>query len=246
MENSIYLGLSRQMVLKNNMDIIANNVANMNTSGFRGQNLLFSEYVSDPKGPDTIDKENDALSFVMDRGQYEVTEAGPVSFTGNQLDVALNGPGFMGIQSPGGEIAYTRAGNFQLDANGTLVTAAGYPVADTGGGAITIPQGSSEIKIDDRGFVSNQDGQIGQIMIAEFQNPQTLKPSGNGLYTTQDAALPPTNTVMKQGSLEGSNVKPVVEMTRMIETLRSFQTTQKILETENERLLGAIDKLSKM
>ncbi|HRQ61733.1 MAG TPA: flagellar hook-basal body complex protein, partial [Alphaproteobacteria bacterium] len=89
MENSIYLGLSRQMVLRTNMNIVANNVANMNTPGYRGQNTLFEEYVSDPRGSD------DPLSFVYDYGQYEDTKQGPLSATSNPLDVALNGPGFM-------------------------------------------------------------------------------------------------------------------------------------------------------
>lgn len=238
MENSIYLGLSRQIALQTNMDIIANNVANMNTSGYRAQNLLFDEYLSDPRGTD------DALSFVIDQGQYEVTEPGPVSQTGSQLHVALDGPGFLGIQGPGGQIAYTRDGAFQVDANGTLVTTAGFPVADAGGATITIPPTATEIKIDGLGFVSDQNGQLGQLNVAEFQNVQGLEPIGNNLYRTNEAAQLPNNTRVSQGQLEGSNVKPVIEMTRMIETLRSFQNVQNMLQTENERLLGAIDKLT--
>lgn len=239
MENSIYLGLSRQMTLRTNMEIVANNVANMNTPGFRGQNLIFSEFISDPKGAD------DPLSFVFDRGQYQITDPGPVQFTGNSLDIALEGPGFIGVQSPGGEIAYTRAGNFEMAPDGALITAAGFPVADAGGATITVPAGSTEIKIDDNGFVSNQDGQIGQIMIVEFENIQQLNPMGNNLYETDAATAPPEDTVVKQGHLEGSNVKPVVEMTRMIDTLRSFQSLQKVLQTENERLRDAIEQLTR-
>jgi flagellar basal-body rod protein FlgF len=238
MENSIYLGLSKQMVLRTDMDIIANNIANMNTTGYRGQNTLFDEYVSKPRGYD------DASSFVEDRGQYEVTDPGPISFTGNPLDVSLFGPGFMGVQGPTGEVMYTRAGDFQRSAEGILTTSAGYPVADPGGANIVIPAGSTEVKIDERGFVSNQDGTVGQIQIAEFADLQDIKPFGHGLYMTDQAPLPPENTRMKQGQLEGSNIKPVVEMSRMIETLREFQTVQNILKSENDRLRGAIQKLT--
>ncbi len=240
MENSIYLGLSRQMVLRNNMDIIANNVANMSTNGYRGQNLLFEEYISDPRGAD------DALSFVNDRGQYQLSEPGSLTYTGNQLDAALEGPGFFGVQTPGGEVQYTRDGSFQIDATGTLVTQAGYRVASSGGGDITIPQGSSEIAIDDNGIISNQDGPIGQLLIAEFQNIQNMEQRGNNLYAIDAAeVLPAAETQVMQGMLEGSNVKPVLEMTNMIETLRDYQSVQRVMETENERLRTAIQRLTR-
>ena len=238
MENSIYLGLSRQMTLRTNMDIIANNVANMNTLGYRGQNLVFKEFISDPRGAD------DELSFVNAQSQYQISTPGSVQITGNSLDVALVGPGYMGVQASDGQIAYSRAGNLQMGADGRLVNSAGLPIADAGGSSITIPSGSTEIKIDNKGFVSNQDGQIGQIMIVEFENIQKLEPIGNGLYKTDAATTPAEKTVIKQGQLENSNVKPVIEMTRMIDTLRSFQSVQKVLETENDRLRGAIQKLT--
>ncbi len=239
MENSIYLGLSRQLALQTNMNIVANNIANMNTPGYRGQNLLFKEYISDPRGAD------DALSFVYNEGQYDITDPGPIRVTGSQLDIAVHGPGFIGVQDPTGEIAYSRAGNFHLSPDGALVNGAGLPVAGAGGGPINIPAGSTEINIDDRGFISNQGGQIGQIMIVEFANPQSLEPIGNTLYRSDQAGQPATNTTVKQGQVEGANVNAVVEMTRMIETLRAFQSTQQLLQTENERLRGAIQKLSR-
>ena len=107
MENSIYLGLSRQMTLRTNMDIIANNVANMNTPGYRGQNLIFREYLSEHRRTGEVDTD-DPLSFVYDQGQYEITTPGPVSFTGNPLDVSVIGPGFMGVQGPGSIVGWRR------------------------------------------------------------------------------------------------------------------------------------------
>ncbi len=238
MENSIYLGLSRQVTLQRNMNIIANNVANMSTPGFRGQNLMFHEFISDPRGNE------DPLSFVYDEGQYQLTAPGSVENTGRSLDVALDGPGFFGVQGPAGEIMYTRAGNFSKAADGTLVTQAGFPVAGAGGGNIVIPDGSIEVNIDQTGFVSNQDGQLGQIMVSEFENLQTLDPYGENMYRTTAAPGNPDNTRTMQGQVESSNVKPVVEMTRMIETLRSFQNLQNMMQSENERLRNAIQKLT--
>lgn len=237
MENSIYIGLSRQMALSRDMQIISNNVANMNTTGYRGQNLVFEEYISNPKGSD------DELSFVNDRAQYEVTTPGSVSATGNPLDIALNGPGFIGINNPNGQLVYSRAGDFTLDAEGNLLTSAGYAVAGDGGGNITIPPGSIDISIDESGVISNQDGQLGKIMVVEFDDLQQLTPLGNNTYATDEAGRASTDTLVKQGYLEGSNVKPVLEMTRMIETLRNYQQLQNTLQKEHERLRGAIQSL---
>lgn len=239
MENSIYIGLSRQVVLRNNMDIIANNVANVNTPGYRAQNLLFAEHISDPRGGD------DKLSFVYDKGEYKNTTAGPVHTTGNPLDVSLEGPGFLGVVGPGGKTYYTRAGNFTLSAGGQLMTKSGHPVADAGGSAITIPTNSTEIKIDDKGTISNQEGQIGQLMVVEFDNPQQLKPYGDNLYSSDETGKPSAETRVMQGQLEGSNVLAVVEITRMIDTLRNFQSMQQLLQNENERLRTAIQRLSR-
>lgn len=239
MENSIYLGLSRQVTLRTNMDIIAQNVANINTSGYRGQNTLFTEFLSDPRGAD------DPLSFVNDEGQYQVTAPGSLRTTGSQLDIAIQGPGYIGIQAPSGNIEYSRDGNFQLDAIGVLTTQAGFPVASAGGGDIIVPPGSTEVKIDENGFVSNQNGQVGQIMISEFENVQQLEARGNNLYAiVGGAAIPAIESRVKQGMLEGSNVNPILETTRMITTLREYQSIQNVLQTENDRLRSAIQKLT--
>ena len=245
MENSIYLGLSRQLALFRNMNIIANNIANANTSGYRAQNLLFEEFLADPRG-DTVDRNaDDELSFVYNRAQYQNSQPGSLRYTGNALDAALAGPGFFGIQGPNNETLYTRGGKFQLDAEGTLRTSAGFAVSGQGGGTITVPPNSTEISIDDNGFVSNQDGQLGQISIVEFENIQILEPTGNGLYRSPEEGVAAENTRVKQGQVEGSNVEPVIEMTRMIETMRGYQSTQRLLESENERLRGMIQSLTR-
>ena len=239
MENSIYLGLSRQVTLRTNMDIIAQNVANMNTTGYRGQNTLFQEYLSKPRGYD------DPLSFVNDEGQYQITSPGPLRQTGSQLDVAVVGPGFISVQAPSGEIEYTRDGNFSMDPSGILVTQAGFPVASAGGGNIVIPPDTKSVKIDEKGNVYSDDGALGQIGIFEFENVQQLEQRGNNLYAIVGGnANPATESRLKQGHLEGSNIKPVVEMTRMIETLREYQTVARVMERENERLRSAIQKLT--
>lgn len=246
MENSIYLGLSKQLALRANMDIIANNIANLNTSGYRGQNLMFEEYLYDQKSRNVEPRAaGDELSFAYNRGQYHTTAAGSLKFTGNPLDVAMEGPGMMGVIGADGEVGYTRAGQMQIAADGTLTNPSGMPVAGQGGGPIVIPDNSTEIIIDDSGIISNQDGQIGQLMMVEFENPQAMEAVGDNMYRGLEEPAEAQNSRIKQGMLEGSNVNGVVEMTRMIETLRTFQSVQNVIQSENERLRSAVQKLTR-
>lgn len=238
MENSIYIGLSQQMALMTNMDIVANNIANVNTTGFRAQNPVFKEYISSPKGND------DELSFVSDYAQYQMTTPGPLRQTGNDLDVALVGSGFISVQMPDGSTGYTRDGSFHLRSDGTLVNSADMPVMG-GGGVIVLPSDVAQISIDKKGVISDGKGPLAELGIFEFDNVQSLKPAGHNAYTSPIAGTPAVSTTVSQGFVEGSNVKPVTEMTRMIEVLRNFQSTQNVLKAEHDRMREAIQKLTK-
>ncbi len=238
MENPIYIGLSRQMVLQTQMDLVANNIANMNTPGYRAQNMVFKEHLSAPSGA------NDALSMVSDFGQFQVTKPGSMKKTGNPFDLALNGPGYFGIQTPDGS-KYTRAGNFEINALGELVTPAGYPVASAGGGTIVVPDDGGPVKITSDGTISNSNGEIAKLMVVEFENEQALDPEGDNLYGTDEQGTPSEITTVTQGAIEGSNVQPVQEMTQMIRVLREFQMVQKSLQSEHDRQRSVIQRLTK-
>lgn len=239
MENSIYIGLSKQSVLRTNMGIIANNIANMNTPGFRAQNLVFEEVLrgegSDGKG----------MSLVDSPGMYEDTASGTVRQTRNMFDLALTGPGFFEVRGPGGETTYTRAGNLQLSSENTLVTAAGYEIISNGG-AVVIPEDISEFTIDQAGIVYNEQGEIGQVSVVEFGNLQRLEAMGENLYRAGDNAQPrpATDTRVLQGALESSNVNGVLETTRMISVLRENQSLQNFISNETDRVRDVIRKLT--
>jgi len=249
MDNSFYVGISRQQVLQTQMDLIANNVANISTPGYRAQNLVFEEYLTkaqnNGKGKDNTD---DRLSLVSVYGQFQNTSPGPMAHTGNPLDVAVEGKGFLGVQTPQG-VMYTRGGNFQINAAGELVTGSGLRVASQGGSSIVIPKDAREIGIAADGTVSTDKGAIGQLMVVEFDNEQDLDPTGNGLYKLGENATsrpaPARESMVRQGMLEGSNVQPITEMTRMIDVLREYQMTQNMLETEHQRESTMIQQLSK-
>ncbi len=245
MENTAFIGLSKQIALRTQMNVIANNVANLSTPGYRAQNMVFTEFVEKPPGKhDSLGKQ-DPVSMVLDYGHYQVTAPGPMKFTGNDLDVALEGPGYLGVEAPDGEKTYTRAGSFQVNTLGELVTGRGHKVMSEGGGTITIPADAGKVRIAEDGSVATEDGEIGKLMMVEFENLQDLKASGDGLYRTEEEGTPATNTRAIQGMLEGSNVQPVLEMTRMIDVLRAYQSTQRMLQSEHDRQRTMLQRLSR-
>jgi len=242
MENSLYTGLSRQMALRSEMDLVANNIANMSTPGYRGQRLIFREFVEKETARHTPEK--DALSMVEQYGQFQTTTPGTIKSTGNPLDVAVQGRGYFGIQTGAGTM-YTRAGNFQMNAEGELINGNNELVADEGGGTITIPAGTRHITITQDGSVSTENGIIGRLMVVEFADEQALEPVGNGLYKTAQAGLPAEDSRVMQGMLEGSNVNSITEMTRMIDVSRAYESSAKMLQTEHDRQRSMIQTLSR-
>lgn len=240
METSLYVGLSRQVVLEQAMRLVSNNIANANTTGYRAQNPTFAEYLSDEK------YSPEQTSMVTNNGQYFSTEEGVIQHTGNPYDVALNGPGFMSIQTSKGDTLYTRAGNFTVNQNSELVTTSGDKVVGTGGNAIAIPASAKEVKITDEGEVTADGNVVGRIGIVEFANIQTLTPEGDGLYRAAEAGTPAINTKVIQAALEGSNVNAIRETTRMIDILRSYQSTLRMLYNEQERQVSSIRTLAKV
>lgn len=238
MENAIYVGLSRSIALQRQMDTVANNIANLNTPGYRAQHMMFKEYVQNPKGI------AEPLSMVEDYGQYMSNKPGVVKTTGNPLDVALSGPGFLSVAA-GGETLYTRAGSLNRSANGELVTSDGRPVLSAGGGAINIPQNSTLITIAEDGTISNQEGAIGQLEVTEFDNINTLEAVGDSLYRATIPGNAAMETRVKQGMIEGSNVNAIAEMTRMIDVSRAYQSTQRMLQNEHERQTNMIQKMTR-
>lgn len=240
MENAIYAGLSRAVALQRDMDTVSNNIANMNTPGFRAHYMMFQEYIEKPRGI------LDPLSMVLDYGQWMSNRPGSLQMTGNETDVAIQGKGFFGVDL-NGETHYTRAGNFIVNPQGTLVTPDGHPVASTGGAPITIPEGTTEIRIAEDGTISNQDGPIDQLMVKEFENVNMLDPVGDSLYRARDGAteVDAGQNRIVQGGIEGSNVNAIGEMTRMIDVHRAYQSTHRMLQNEHDRQRTMIQRMTR-
>ncbi len=234
---------SYQDSLMRAMDVTANNIANVNTTGYKRENVAFDTYVVRPTPTQTY-------QFGIDHGTYRDAAQGPTLSTGNPLDVAIQGHGYMAIQTDAG-IRYTRAGAFMLNSEGQIVTPAGDPVLDDGQQPITLPADAQQILIGTDGTISVQTGssgaatQVGKLGLMKFANEQSLSPVGNNLYATNEQPELEKEGVFVQGSIEQSNVQSVSEMTRMIDVSRTYQQVVHLLDTENERMSKAIQRLGK-
>lgn len=235
MENGIYIGISRQAALRRQMDVVANNLANMNTPAYRAERMVFNEFLIKPSQDPT------GYSYVQDVGQYRSTENGPITQTGNDLDVALNGEGYFVVDTPLGE-RYTRHGRFQLDANGFIVTTEGHQVLSDAG-PMQVPPQSTTIEINGDGSVSTDVGPLGTLQLVQFEDDQEPQRGANGLYTTEQDPQPATGLQAVQGSLEQSNVVGVLEITRMIQVSNSHNSLRKMLQNEDERNRTMIRRL---
>jgi flagellar basal-body rod protein FlgF len=229
------------MALRRQLDIVANNVANASTPAFKGERMIFAEFLGGRSGVG-----NGRLSFVHDIGTERDTRQGPMTQTGNPLDLAIQGDGYFTVQTPLGA-RYTRNGRWQMDAQGQLVTAQGYPLLDDGNRPVQIPQGATDISIGKDGTINTSLGAAGRIGLVGFGSEQALRPAANGLYVTDaqpQPAAPETSVV--QGMIEESNVQPILEITRMMSLSRSFNFAKEMLDGENDRVKSAIDKLGKV
>lgn len=225
-ENTAYIALSRQTALRRQIDVIANNIANMNTAAYKNQRMLFEEYLVKPAA-------ETRLSFVQDVSVFRELAAGEMRPTNNPLDLAINGDGYFVVETDGGE-RYTRNGQFRLDAEGTLVTAAGDPVLDIDSQPILLDPNERELTIARDGTVSGALGPIAQIAVVDFDDPYQLKALGGSLYETDQQPQPVDNAALVQGMIEGSNVQPIVEMTKLTTLARSYQSTQRLIENDHD------------
>ncbi|MFT6559250.1 flagellar basal-body rod protein FlgF [Sneathiella sp.] len=236
MENSIYIGLSQQMALKRRMDITANNIANMSTTAFKNVHPLFEEYlVKDPKATD--------MSYVQDYGVYHDKTEGAIQQTGRPLDLAISGNGYFTIETDNGN-RFTRNGNFKLDPDGFVVTQNGGYLLDEGGDRIQVSEEQPDIEIAPDGTVNLGIEETKKIDLVFFQNEQLLTQVGNGYYDAGNIRPRPSEDAkVLQGSLEQSNVQPILEMTAMVDILRTYQAAQKLLDAEHDMQMKSIEEL---
>jgi len=228
------------------MEIVANNVANMNTPSYKGESALFAEYLmpvaeaDDRRGPRGVAE----LSYVIDTGVHRNLSEGSMATTGNPLDLAISGPGYFAVLTPQGE-RHTRGGHFSLDDQGRIVTASGHPLLSDGGAPITVNPEDGPIEISRDGTISQGEVDLGRLGIVSFENERALAKAGATYFESDEAGVPVAEPTVLQGTIENSNVQPVVEMTRMIEITRAYESAQKSIDRIGELSQSAIRQLGR-
>lgn len=224
MDNSIYITLSRQVALFRDMDITANNIANANTTGYNAEHIMFKSFLA----KDINQGNRNEMAFAHDISSYRDTTTGPMTITGNDLDVAISGEGYFQVLTPLGT-RYTRAGSFRIGSDGVLTTAEGYPVLDVSGQSITFPDDVREVSIGEAGNIKSNGEDLANLGIVSFENPQVLERVGGHLYKSDVTPETASNVRVLQGSLENANVQPVLELTHMIDVSRSVENTSQFI-----------------
>ncbi len=226
MDNSIYVALSRQLAQFRDLEVTANNLANVSTTGYQGEKVTFDDYL-------VRQKDGNKIAFANDIRSYRDITQGAFKATGNELDAAIQGPGFFSVQTPQG-VRYTRNGSFTLNADGELMTAEGYKVLDTGNQPVALDTQSGPIRITENGSIIVGTNEVTQLNIVEFADKDDLNREGSNLFSTQQAALPAERSSVKSGVLESSNVQPVMELTHLTKLSRSVDSTAKFIEAMYE------------
>ena len=261
MLSSLWIAKTGLDAQQTRMDVISNNLANANTTGFKSSRASFRDLMYQNRaqaGAQTTEQTQSPTGLMLGTGVRVVgTEKlftqGETSQTGNSMDVAIQGRGFLQVSMPDGTIAYTRDGSLHSDANGQLVTADGYPIEP----GITLPSNVQSITIGADGTVSAttngsaQAVQVGALQLADFVNPAGLQAQGNNLYVeTASSGAPQTGQpglngmgTLMQGALESSNVNVVEEMVNMIETQRTYEMNSKAISSTDQMLQDLTDKM---
>ena len=255
MLRSLYTAATGATTQQFNMDIIANNVSNVNTTGYKKTRAEFQDLINQTfSSPGSLGSQGtiDPVGVQVGLGtRISATQRdfinGPIIQTANPLDMAIQGDGFFQIQLDNGQIGYSRDGSFKRDANGSIVTTDGYPLIPQ----MTIPQDSTEVSIGANGSVSIRDAtgnfqEIGQVQLARFANPAGLEAQGRNMYTRTPASGDPivgqlgqgefAKTTIGQGFLENSNVQIVEELINLITAQRAFEANSKVMQAGDQML----------
>ncbi len=236
MDNASYATLTRQAGLLREMQSVAHNVANLSTTGYRAEGVIFSEHVEQVDGAPS-------LSMATASGRNTSSAPGVLSQTGNPFDLAIEGDGFFMIQTPEGD-RLTRAGNFTPSAEGDLVTLDGHLVLDAGGAPIFVPPDASPIAVAPDGTVSADGRPLGQIGLFQPENPLEMTRHSGVMFSAESGYVPADDGAIVQGFLEGSNVDAIAQMARLVEVQRAYEMGQGFLDNEDERIRSVVRSLS--
>lgn len=236
MDNAGYVALTRQSGLRRELSVIANNIANLSTTGYRREGVIFSEHLRRLNGDEP------ALSMARGHARQTFQGQGALVPTGGNLDIAIEGEGFFTLDTPDGP-RLTRAGHFATNAEGEIVNPDGHRLLDLGGAPIFVPADARAIAIARDGTLSADGQPLAQIGLVRA-DPVTLTRAGGTLLIAPDPQ-PLDAPVMLQGFLEDSNVNPILEIARMIEVQRAYEMGQTLMDREDQRIKSTIETLGR-
>jgi flagellar basal-body rod protein FlgF len=252
MDNALLIGLSRQVALGRELEVVANNLANINTTGYKSDSSIFEQFLMPEASAGEFPLGSRDPAFVRDRATWHDFGSGPIQRTGGPLDVAIDGDAFLVVQTAAGQ-RYTRNGALQVTATGALVTHAGDPVLGIGG-PIQFQNTDHDISIGEDGTITVREGASatsdsvrGQLQLAQFANNGALRKEGSSLFSAPVgvASQPaPANVRVVQGAIEQSNVSAVSEMSRLVEITRTYEQIASLLQQQNSERTTALDKLA--
>jgi flagellar basal-body rod protein FlgF len=247
MDNAMYVGLSKQMILRRELDVVANNIANASTTGFKVESVISA---TDPLSPAQTVGGPQPVQFAIDAGLARDFSQGALETTGAPLDVAIEGKGFFRVSTASGE-RYTRDGRFTTNAQGQLVTQTGDPVLDVSGSPITLNANGGPPSIGRDGSISQTNPgspgsvPVGRLGVVNFDSLSGLSKQGDGLYsnTTSAQPTPAADAVVHQGMLEASNVKSITQITDLIRISRAYDSVNAMMNNTADLSNRAIQRL---
>lgn len=243
MDSPGYIMLSRLGAQLRSTQVLANNLANADTPGFRAERAVFAEFLQPRAAGNAAPPGDRGAAYAIDRATWRDTAGGAISTTGNPFDLALQGDGFFAVETPRGE-RYTRAGRFVLSGDGKLTDADGNAVLGAGGAPIVLGPNDTRVEVLGDGTIRSENGPVGQLRVVRFDDAQRLRAEGARLYASDDG---PGATAERpgvvQGAVENSNVRPVVEITNLTAQTREFQFAAQFVEREGERLSSAVERI---
>lgn len=242
MDTSLYVGLSRQVALGREFDLVAHNIANANTTAFKGDRMLFDDAIRKAGAAEPV-------AFTIDKASFMDMSQGALVTTNNDLDVAVRGDGWLAVQTDNG-IRFTRDGRMALATDGTLVTkAGGHPVLDVNFGPVTLDRDGGPLEIATDGTLTQRvgelDQQMGQLGLFQFAENQNLLREGDSLYNSGQPPAPAVESQLVQGSVEQSNIQPIMELTRLMELARSYEQASNFIKNGDDLKRDAITRLGR-
>ena len=245
MDNALYVGLSRQITLQRQLEIAANNIANVDTAGFKVESLMLQ---TDPLAPVQARRPTQ-IKYVQDDGVARNFGQGAVAQTGNTYDFAIQGDAFFQVQTPAGP-RFTRDGRFTTDSTGRLVTRNGDAVLTAEGSEITLDAKKAAPVVGHDGTITQTDAtgqvtQVGKLTVSRFANMAGLKKDGDNQFSSDETPVRAADAQVRQGAVEQPNSQPVLEIISLIDITRAYERVQQMMASTSDLSRSAIERLGK-